>query len=541
MVNEKITGLPFHWADGGNAGVVERLLGPEVLTILNECLHDGDELCISGSTVIVALETGGYIVDAVGNTPATRMSDIDVYVTGSTYTRLIEMAQSTEQGTFSTHIEIGDRRLDVINVDKVAKQWKGAITPLLTELGPATADTDTLVVPSYPFPLNAAGQEVVSSYIVRKLTEIVHNLDGDVSPVNFLKHNGLLPSEAVGVVMTKREDAPTLSLSDPLDTLHSEERYAGQVRQYRNGVYTGMVETDINPDSLTGVLLYLGLLDKQFEVPQSLLPYKLGTGIARLVRTVAERKIQLAGKYEYGAQTVDATWYNALYCSAKRISVGDFPVKLGDAFEQGRLAEKLYIKLQEEFARAASSDTVMAAAQMFMALPMSSVISAEAGNRFRKYHARVLPNSIGHADFLARGLYFNLDGEKDSIKGDRGLEDAQEFMSNLLHLYNQFYPKTPVDVVHATDATSGSGLTYYRGSNPENMSEVMALILLSLGYTNTHRSAILQICSDWKAKGDVPVSYTSGLCAQFDMGVDEAEVVNNLIRFESAVASFSQT
>ena len=394
---------------------------------------------------------------------------------------------------------------------------------------------DSVEIPPPHTTLSEQSQHEIRVFMASRLRAIVSSLTEDASAENFLRHNGLFSSETLGVVLG---NSGTISvLKNTNDFLHKPSYRRGQLNQYRTAHYTGITEVEINPESLTGILLYASLLDEQIELSTSLLPYKLATGIARTLRTVAERKTQLAGAYEQGQVSPQMLWYNALYASADKLAQGIHPLVLENAGEQSEFEYAMRYKMQKEFARAVSQDPVQATAQMFYALPLSQLISPIFSRNFAEYHKQVLPNSVYFAPFFQDGEYRDTTGNIVTIT-DRRLEQAQAFMLNLLAFMSYFYQVHEVDTVVDRAVTSGSGLTYTRIQGPANMSEAMALLLCSLGYRHDQQSVIEQVCNAWLVTGLAPISYNTGLTDDFNMAVDLDVVSATMQRFETAVKQF---
>lgn len=550
--DEHVVGLPhLYGGDSVQLSVVESLVGAGVIEVINESLNDGEEVVISGSTVQVGIQLGGYVVDGEGSVSAARSSDTDIYVSAQVYDRLISVLPGELiHKKFSTEVTLGDRRLDIINVDELEKNWRQAIGSLLealekqANLEPQTTDF------AYRSGYTPEAQSAIRDYISDGLRSIIDSLEGDSSPVNFLRYNGLTNSEALSVTLSKESNSLNAVVNDPTDTLRDGVLRRSNIRQYKNEHYLGLADPTINLDSLSGVLLYTALLDGHLEVPEGILPYKFGTSLARLARTVSERKMQLAGMYRIGECSLEDVWYNALFQSAQRIVSGDYPIVSSDIDAQSQVEQSVRYQMQEEFARAVSQDLPMAVVQMCMSTPLAGMISPALADAFNNYHRLVLPNSVEHASFLRDGRYINKRGE-DAIIDDVRLEQVRSFILNLLQVDHELYPRQTVVARYAGDLNAGAGLNFERYDGPKSMSEAAALIIFSMkcvvpqGKDISQVDALTQeridsICENWTVAGPKVSSFTSTIKPEFDMSVNKDDVISHLQDIETKVAELTR-
>lgn len=535
MPAEYIVGIGPHLGDQPmSIQALEHIVGKDVLTVLMGALGEGDELAIAGSTAMVGLE-GAYVVNETGDVPVDRSSDIDVYVSPSTYERLLTcLPECYVVKDYSTEAYVGGRKLDIINVEETAVSWRAAIEDLLHQLGEGPSEEHPIVslseyTTSYPQEV----QDQVRSYMRASLTRILVSLENDPTPTNFLRHNGLTTSEALSISLTHNEGEVHATVNDPTLTLHSRVSKSSRKRQLEDGTYKGVFSPALNEDSLNTVLLYASLLDSSMEVSQNLLPYKIGTSVSRLVRMVGERKNQLASMYQTGEDIpIEEMWFNALYRTAERLVNGDPPLKVGDANEQAQLDEIITRKMQEEFARAASRDLSMAVSQMFLALPLSGFVADVLERKMESYHANVLPNTLHIHNFIENN---RLRARGDiPVEAHDSLQRTAAFISNIGVIKHLIYPSTRVDMRMATDLSVESGLMYTRQTGPASMSEAMALMILALKAMHWDSDVNIEaVCNGWHASGTIPNTFNTSLNPDFDMGMDTASVRGHLGKLEA--------
>ncbi len=535
MADEFIVGIAPHRGDRPMPiQALEHLVGKEVLTVLTGALGDGEELAIAGSTAMVGLE-GVYVVNEAGDVPVDRSSDIDVYVTPSTYERLLaSLPDGYVVKDYSTEAYVGGRKVDIINVEEMEVSWRAAIEDLLHQLGEGPSEEHpTVALPEYATSYPQEVQDQVRSYLRANLTKILASLDQDPSPANFLRHNGLTNSDALSISLTHNEGEIQATVNDPTQTLHSRVSETSRKRQLEDGTYKGIFSPTINEDSLNTVLLYASLLDSSIEVAQGMLPYRLGKNIARLVRMVGERDIHLVGVYRTGENIpIEELWYNALYRTAERLVNGDPPLRVSEDSEQAQLDEAVARKMQEEFARAASRDLSMAVSQMFLALPLSGFAAAVFERKMASYHAHVLPNTLQIHDFIENN---GLRARRDiPVEAYDSLQRTAAFVSNIGVITHLIYPATRVAMRTATDLSVESGLMYTRQTGPASMSETMALMILALKAMQWDSDVNIEaVCNDWHASGTIPSTFNTSLNPDFDMGMDASSVREHLTRLEA--------
>jgi hypothetical protein len=436
-------------------------------------------------------------------------------------------------GKFSSKIVLGGREIDVINVDEMRRNWIASINELVDKLGIVEEEAipEIITVPQHGLSLSLDSQHDIKVYMSVQLRSIVDSLERDTRPANFLRHNGMLKPDSVGVSIGVDGKAV---ISDPDGVISNPEYRRQQINQYRIEIYTGEVEVEPNPKSLSTVLFIASLLDESIEVTNPLLPYKAATGIARVIRNAGAMK-QLAGVYRDGEVSPADLWYNALYSYAERLSLGNSPLLVEDTLEQAQLDVLIRRKMQEEFARAAASNLGLAVGQMFYALPLGNFISPHLNSPFLDYHRLVLPNSVFLGSFFEGELYLGKDHERHPLTPE--LIDAREFMLNILSLEHTFYPPLEVSTRYIGDVKAGSGLNFSR-SNTANMSQVIAMLSLCAGHLHGHVNTIRDICDNWLLQGRLPNSFSTRVQNEFDMGVDEATVLSGLLDLETAVSSF---
>lgn len=551
--NEHVIGLPYYFSgDPVSLELIEGLIGVDSLDVINSNLKEGETAVLGGSAVQVGIEVGGYVVDNEGSVPLDRSSDTDLYVTSGIYERLLANIQGeVTSKKFSTEVVINGRRLDIINVDEMQKNWREGIESLLVALGEPDPNIEPAIsIPTYTEEYSLETREAVRLYMREKLQHIIKSLDQDPSPVNFLRFNGLTSSEALSVSLIKKSGELNAYVNDPTDTLRDAIKGTSKSRQYKEEKYIGIVNHEINYDSLSGVLLYASLLEGHFEVPDGLMPYKLGTTISRLVRVVSERRTHLAGMYQLGECTPEDLWYNALFRTGQRIVNNDYPIVCTDEETQLALKESVRYQMQDEFARAMAQDPAIAAVQMFMSTPLSGMISPVLAEAFEKYHDLVLPNSIGHAEFVWNRKYVNKGGVKVAID-DPKLGQVRDFVKNTLQVMHTFYPRKFVGVWQPGRDQVGGGLSYERWDGPKSMSEAMAIVIYSMrimlpegrnfsDVSSIEEERVARVCKDWVVKGSKPSSFTTTIQPEFDMSVNEEDVKAHIEELERKRIAFMQ-
>ena len=550
--NEHIVGFPhFCGGDLVPLNMMESLVGVEVIELIYESLNDGEEVVISGSTVQVGIQLGGYAVEEEGSVSAVRSSDTDLYVSAELYDRLISVLPGELiQKKFSTEVTLNGRRLDIINVDELEENWKQAVGSLLHAL----EDDPNLDIASvdyiYRSGYTAEAQSAIRGYIRDGLRNILDSLEGDSSPVNFLRYNGLTNSEALSVTLSKESNSLNAVVNDPTDTLRNSVLRRSIIRQYKNEHYLGLADPTINLDSLSAVLLYTALLDGHLEVPEGILPYKFGTSLARLVRTVTERRMRLAGMYRIGDCSIEDVWYNALFQGGQRIVSGDYPIISSNVSTQNQVEQSVRYQMQEEFARAVSQSLPMAVVQMCMSAPLAGMISPELAVAFDSYHRLVLPNSDGYAVFLRDRRYVNKNGERVVID-DVQLEQVRLFILNLLQVDHELYSRHTVVARYAGNVNAGAGLNFERYGGPKSMSEAIALIIYSMkcvvpeGRDFSQIEEITQeridsVCENWAVTGPKVSSFTSTIKPEFDTSVNKDDVYAHLKDIETKIAELTR-
>ncbi len=551
--NEHVIGLPYYFSgDPVSLELIEGLIGVDSLDVINSNLKEGETAVLGGSAVQVGIEVGGYVVDNEGSVPLDRSSDTDLYVTSGIYERLLANIQGeVTSKKFSTEVVINGRRLDIINVDEMQKNWREGIESLLVALGEPDPNIEPAIsIPTYTEEYSLETREAVRLYMREKLQHIIKSLDQDPSPANFLRFNGLTSSEALSVSLIKKSGELNAYVNDPTDTLRDAIKGTSKSRQYKEEKYIGIVNHEINYDSLSGVLLYASLLEGHFEVPDGLMPYKLGTTISRLVRVVSERRTHLAGMYQLGECTPEDLWYNALFRTGQRIVNNDYPIVCTDEETQLALKESVRYQMQDEFARAMAQDPAIAAVQMFMSTPLSGMISPVLAEAFEKYHDLVLPNSIGHAEFVWNRKYVNKGGVKVAID-DPKLGQVRDFVKNTLQVMHTFYPRKFVGVWQPGRDQVGGGLSYERWDGPKSMSEAMAIVIYSMrimlpegrnfsDVSSIEEERVARVCKDWVVKGSKPSSFTTTIQPEFDMSVNEEDVKAHIEELERKRIAFMQ-
>lgn len=535
MPAEYIVGIGPHLGDQSmSIQALEHIVGKDVLTVLTGALGEGEELAIAGSTAMVGLE-GAYVVNETGDVPVDRSSDIDVYVSPSTYVRLLaSLPESYVVKDYSTEAYVGGKKLDIINVEEMAVSWREAVEDLLHQLGDGPSEEHPIVsLSEYTTIYPPAVQDQVRSYLRASLTRILVSLENDSTPKNFLRHNGLTTSEALSISLTHNEGAVQATVNDPTQTLHSRVSNSSRKRQLEDGTYKGVFSPALNEDSLNTVLLYTSLLDSSMEVAQNLLPYKIGTSVSRLVRMVGERDIHLVGVYRTGENIpIEELWYNALYRTAERLVNGDPPLRVSEESKQAQLDEAVARKMQEEFARAASRDLSMAVSQMFLALPLSGFVADVFERKIESYHANVLPNTLHIHNFIENN---RLRARGDiPVEAHDSLQRTAAFISNVGVIKHLIYPTTRVDMRMATDLSVEAGLKYTRQTGPASMSEAMALMILALKAMHWDSDVNIEtVCNGWHASGTIPNTFNTSLNPDFDMGMDAASVRDHLAKLEA--------
>jgi hypothetical protein len=67
--------------------------------------------------------------------PENKIADVDEYINQSVFDDFCSTSSITHVGKHSTKVKIGGRKVDVINIDEMRKNWIESINELIEKLG----------------------------------------------------------------------------------------------------------------------------------------------------------------------------------------------------------------------------------------------------------------------------------------------------------------------------------------------------------------------------------------------------------------------
>lgn len=334
---------------------------------------------------------------------------------------------------------------------------------------------------------------------------------GVVSGAEINRLIGLFPDQSVGMILERVCDLP-------------EEKFAEVLQKYPD------------PDGRL-------VLEAARALPETKFKQMLGLyaelAISRIIVSACELDIDLWVD-PFSEFHPKYPFFLDIYSLADRMARGVYPVELledvlGDAatseWDQERMVKR---SIQSAFARAAFSNASHALSYVFLFLPFGRFVSEDLNEDFGDHHRTVTPNT----SIIYRML---LEGYNSTNLPEEADHPAMRAILRVHEIAFRFYKSDPVAMKEVKalgrsvvpGGSDGSTVTFDMGTSPENMSEVIALICVAVGW-DAQRDAekIRSLVSGWIPEGNLELSWRGAEDVEFDVGLDVAAIERKMAEFQ---------
>jgi hypothetical protein len=525
--------------------VWEPLFGNELREVWNKVLvNSGDEVIIKGSSVL-KLVFGGYLLDEVtGHVDPRYRSDIDIFtyqpdvesrINSATLGNIRQKFVSKEinvSGAKAEFVSINDiRRLDLQALDELHKWMVGQHEKLENNH-------------SFAMLLNDL--------------RYGRSLLAEATPVQVLLCDNFLPTESICLKLNRNQSGElSMTLIDGAEFLDEENMYTQiQLSHYKHeDAYSGLMVRNPYMASVHTYFLeamcYMGG-DVEFS---SKTPLWSIDEINRVMKSACIGDLTLGADPAINPNP----FFNELHYVASRLSKGGdniFHMKKGLKFSSSdggdlEVGEWFKKKFQKAFAESAYFNPTYAYYMAFLSLPMGNFISEDFGNFFDSYHKTIPPNTVlpEYLDQLSRHGFDDADGAFQipspvraallkTLNGQTPQESTHPCIvsirsyASMLYLCDLNFGFKEIPYNSLSGEVNHPHTFVDMNRYPKNMSEIMALMLVSMRWNlDKDDEKIQNIVSNWEVKGPLEGTWIRDSNAQsaFDKGLD-LELIKQYMR-----------